>query len=72
MVFSRRHAAVGYGGFDVYLSLRRANGEWAQAVNAGPRINGPGGKICPVISADGKVLIVLKQGLPQWILIEAL
>ncbi len=46
----------GYGGTDLYLSRRGANGEWAQPVNLGSVINTPFEEVGPRISADGKYL----------------
>ena len=46
----------GYGGTDLYLSRRAANGEWSQPVNLGPAINTPFEEVGPRISADGKYL----------------
>lgn len=46
----------GYGGTDLYLSRRGANGDWSQPVNLGPTINTPFEEVGPRISADGKYL----------------
>jgi hypothetical protein len=46
----------GYGGTDLYLSRRGANGDWSQPLNLGPTINTPHEEVGPRISADGKYL----------------
>lgn len=43
----------GYGGFDLYVSYRRA-GKWSEPQNLGPAINTPGDEITPFI--DGNTL----------------
>ncbi|WP_148041251.1 OmpA family protein [Rufibacter immobilis] len=43
----------GQGQTDIYYSVRQANGQWSDPVNAGPVINTPGKEVFPVVHADG-------------------
>jgi hypothetical protein len=47
----------GFGGEDVYLTARGADGTWAELVNAGPPVNGPGDDRCPAWTPDGRVFL---------------
>jgi hypothetical protein len=47
----------GFGREDVYLTARRADGTWAERVNAGPPVNGPGDDRCPVWTPDGRIFL---------------
>ena len=44
----------GYGGTDLYISLRRNDGEWGPAINLGPIINSDLDEGSPYISPDGQ------------------
>ena len=46
---------------DLFVSFRRTDGGWSEAVNLGPEINSPAIDICPMVSADGKYLFFLSQ-----------
>ena len=43
-----------YGGGDLYISFRKKDGSWAQAINMGPEINTDVLEYCPNISPDSK------------------
>ncbi|MFN4255872.1 MAG: carboxypeptidase regulatory-like domain-containing protein [Saprospiraceae bacterium] len=43
----------GYGGFDLYVSRRAADGTWAKPENLGPTINTPKSEVFPFIHASG-------------------
>jgi len=43
-----------YGGGDLYISFRKDDKSWAQAINMGPEINSAFTEYCPNISPDGK------------------
>lgn len=46
----------GYGGKDIYLCKRLANGEWGRAENAGPTINSKFDDEAPFLHQDGTTL----------------
>ena len=46
---------------DLFVSFRRDDGGWSEAVSLGPEINSPAIDICPMVSADGKYLFFLSQ-----------
>jgi hypothetical protein len=50
----------GYGGMDLYISFKRANGAWAEPQNLGPQINGSTDDVCARISPDLKYLFFTK------------
>jgi len=45
-----------YGKSDLYISYRRTNGTWTQAVNLGGKINTPDAEWLPCMSPDGNYL----------------
>jgi outer membrane protein OmpA-like peptidoglycan-associated protein len=56
----------GYGGRDLYVSYRQANGKWAPAVNMGRDINSAGDEQAPFIHADNQTLYYTSDGLPGY------
>jgi outer membrane protein OmpA-like peptidoglycan-associated protein len=56
----------GYGGRDLYVSYRQANGKWSSAVNMGPRINSAGDEFAPFMHADNQTLYYHSDGLPGY------
>ncbi|MBO6515860.1 MAG: PD40 domain-containing protein [Bacteroidia bacterium] len=53
----------GYGGTDIWYSLKTANG-WSRPINLGPEINTAGDEQFPFIHNDGKTLYFTSEGLP--------
>jgi outer membrane protein OmpA-like peptidoglycan-associated protein/tetratricopeptide (TPR) repeat protein len=53
----------GYGGSDLYVSHRAANGLWGEPENMGPEINTIGDESCPFIHADNQTLYFTSTGL---------
>jgi outer membrane protein OmpA-like peptidoglycan-associated protein len=56
----------GYGGSDLYVSYRQANGKWGPAQNMGPDINSSGDELAPFIHADNQTLYFTSDGLPGY------
>jgi len=56
----------GYGGRDLYVSYRQANGKWGPATNMGPDINSAGDEQAPFIHADNQTLYYTSDGLPGY------
>jgi Tol biopolymer transport system component len=54
IIFSSQEREDTLGGQDLYISFRKEDGGWIQAVNMGPRVNSFSGEICPSLSLDGK------------------
>jgi outer membrane protein OmpA-like peptidoglycan-associated protein/tetratricopeptide (TPR) repeat protein len=52
----------GYGGYDIYRSIKTDNGEWGTPINLGPVINSPGNEKSPFIHPDGKTLYFSSDG----------
>lgn len=52
----------GFGGRDIWKSIRLPNGEWAKPINAGPKINTPYDEDAPAILADGLTLYFSSNG----------
>jgi outer membrane protein OmpA-like peptidoglycan-associated protein/tetratricopeptide (TPR) repeat protein len=52
----------GYGGYDIYRSVRHDNGEWGTPINLGPSINSSGNEKSPFIHPDGKTLYFSSDG----------
>ncbi len=56
----------GYGGLDLYVSYRMANGKFGPAINMGPKINTAGDEQAPFIHADNQTLYFTSNGLPGY------
>ncbi|HEY2722250.1 MAG TPA: tetratricopeptide repeat protein, partial [Chitinophagaceae bacterium] len=56
----------GYGGKDLYVSYRGANGKWSKAENMGPLVNTKGDELAPFIHADNSTLYFTSDGLPGY------
>ena len=52
----------GYGGDDIWVCRRLANGDWSRAENLGPAVNTAGNEKLPFIHADGKTLYFASNG----------
>ena len=52
----------GFGGMDIYRSVKLPNGEWSLAQNLGPSINTALNEDSPVITADGKIFYFSSAG----------
>jgi outer membrane protein OmpA-like peptidoglycan-associated protein/tetratricopeptide (TPR) repeat protein len=53
----------GFGGYDIYKSVKDHAGVWGIPVNAGPMINSRGNEKSPFIHPDGKTLYFSSDGL---------
>jgi outer membrane protein OmpA-like peptidoglycan-associated protein/tetratricopeptide (TPR) repeat protein len=56
----------GYGGNDIYVSHRRADGRWGEPENLGPVINTVGNDAAPFIHADNQSLYFTSDGHPGY------
>ncbi len=54
--------AGGYGGRDIYMSIKQADGSWGPATNLGPTINTPYNDDSPYIHPDGINLFFSSEG----------
>ncbi len=52
----------GYGGLDIYRSVRESDGNWSKAENLGPVINTKGDDKTPFIHSDGRTLYYASNG----------
>ncbi|MFM8178725.1 MAG: OmpA family protein [Candidatus Kapaibacterium sp.] len=52
----------GYGGCDLWTSVRSDDGTWSVPVNAGPMVNTPCDELTPFISTDGRRLLFASRG----------
>ncbi len=52
----------GYGGYDIYKSMKGDDGEWSPPVNLGPVINSKGNEKSPFVHPDGKTLYFSSDG----------
>jgi outer membrane protein OmpA-like peptidoglycan-associated protein/tetratricopeptide (TPR) repeat protein len=52
----------GYGGYDIYRSIKSETGEWGTPINLGPVINSMGNEKSPFIHPDGKTLYFSSDG----------
>lgn len=47
----------GFGGEDIYVTTRGADGKWGKLVNVGPVVNGPSNDRCAAWTPDGKIFL---------------
>ncbi len=52
----------GYGGNDIYRSVKEANGQWGPPKNVGPVVNTPFDEEAPFVSDDGTTLYFASRG----------
>ncbi|MFH1160683.1 MAG: OmpA family protein [bacterium] len=52
----------GYGGYDIYKTVKDADGRWTAPINLGPLINTTGNEKSPFIHPDGKTLYFSSDG----------
>lgn len=62
LIFSRMQMGEGegYGGADLFVSFRGADGSWGVARNLGSAVNSPKSECCPFVSRDGKFLFFIR------------
>jgi outer membrane protein OmpA-like peptidoglycan-associated protein/tetratricopeptide (TPR) repeat protein len=53
----------GFGGYDIYRSIKDEAGTWGTPINLGPLINSKGNEKSPFIHPDGKTLYFSSDGL---------
>jgi outer membrane protein OmpA-like peptidoglycan-associated protein len=66
VLFFSSNRPGGYGGKDLYVSYRNANGSWGPARNMGPEINTKGDELAPFIHPDNQTLYFTSDGLPGY------
>lgn len=54
----------GYGGYDIYKTIRGENGEWSAPINLGPSVNTAGNEKSPFIHTDSQTLYFASDGWP--------
>ncbi len=54
----------GYGGTDIYKSVRGLDGRWSEPENLGDKINTEGNEMFPIYDAKGDYLFYSSNGLP--------
>lgn len=53
LIFARKQPDT-FGGADLFICFRKADGTWAKAINMGENINSGYDEYCPTVSPDGK------------------
>lgn len=61
LVFSSNGHLDCVGDYDLYVSVRDADGSWSRAVNLGDGVNSPYQELCPVVSPDGRYVFFLSS-----------
>ena len=56
----------GYGGTDIYITFKKADGSWTTPRNLGPTVNTPANDDMPNISPDGKYWFFARDGDIYW------
>lgn len=52
----------GFGGYDIYKTIRQDNGEWSVPINMGPTVNTAGNEKAPFIHTDSQTLYYASDG----------
>jgi outer membrane protein OmpA-like peptidoglycan-associated protein len=52
----------GFGGYDIYRTIKGENGQWGTPINLGPVINSKGNEKSPFVHPDGKTLYFSSDG----------
>lgn len=52
----------GFGGLDLYLTMRQPDGSWSEALNLGSNINTPYDEDAPFVTEDGNTLYFSSRG----------
>jgi Tol biopolymer transport system component len=55
------------GETDLYISFRKSDGDWSNAVNMGGAINSEQSEYCPIVTPDGKYLFFTRDGDIFWV-----
>jgi outer membrane protein OmpA-like peptidoglycan-associated protein len=66
VLFFSSNRPGGYGGKDLYISYRNAEGKWTPARNMGPTINTAGDELAPFIHPDNQTVYFTSDGLPGY------
>jgi outer membrane protein OmpA-like peptidoglycan-associated protein/Tol biopolymer transport system component len=66
MLYFSSNRPGGYGGADLYVSVRQPNGKWSVAKNMGKTINSIGDETAPYVHADNQTLYYTSTGLPGY------
>lgn len=61
LYFSSRRPG-GYGGFDIYYSVKNAEGNWSNPINMGSKVNTCDDEIAPLVSKNGNKLFFSSNG----------
>ena len=62
----------GMGWADLYISFRRPDGTWGEAVPMGEVVNNRTNNICPSLSPDGEFLFFTSNNDIYWVSTEAI
>ncbi len=72
IVFASSNRDEGFGGADLYSSLRTKDDTWKQAINLGNRFNTKTREYCPYFSPDSKFFFFSSEGNIKWIDVQIL
>lgn len=68
---SKRPGGFNYGKDDLWISFKKADGDWSKAINMGNDINNGNNTSCATISPDGKYMFFIRIengiGIPYWV-----
>jgi outer membrane protein OmpA-like peptidoglycan-associated protein len=62
IMFFSSNRRGGYGGNDIYYTLRMPNGSWSEAKNLGPKVNSPKDEVSPFIYFNNEILFFASSG----------
>ena len=62
----------GYGGSDIYKTIKDDSGRWSKPINLGPSVNTAGNEKTPFIHTDSQTLYFASDGWPAWVVMNSL
>lgn len=62
IMFFSSNRRGGYGGNDIYYTLRMPDGSWSEAINLGSKINTPKDEVSPFIYFNNEILFFASKG----------
>jgi outer membrane protein OmpA-like peptidoglycan-associated protein/tetratricopeptide (TPR) repeat protein len=62
IMFFSSNRRGGYGGNDIYYTLRMPDGSWSEAKNLGPKVNSPKDEVSPFIYFNNEILFFASSG----------
>ena len=67
LIFAAESESNSGGDNDLYISFRKKDEKWSDAISFGKTINTKDHELCPIVTPDGKFLFFLRSGENYWV-----